>query len=80
VNDQQEDAISVAESILETTRICGTLVKITSCDFLPHDSSCERERELYGCFSALRPHVSHLRPGLYCIVLYCIAYVLCVLT
>ena len=42
MNDQQEDAISVSFLESTCTRICGTLVKITSCDFLPHDSSCER--------------------------------------
>jgi hypothetical protein len=41
---------------------------------LPPECICGSRRTLsfYGCFSALRPHVSHLRPGLYAYrVLYC---------
>ena len=45
------------------------------------EQSSRRTFSLYGCFSALRLHVSHLRPGLYCIVLFsrlCCLRVVCI--
>ena len=50
---------------------------------LPPECICGSRRtfSFYGCFSALRPHVSHLRPGLYCIVLFsrlCCLRVVCI--